>query len=69
MDIAAVLHGIQQKKINTRTIAKFFSPNSILTLGVLTVRVKGRFARSRRRTEVVAIYTLSWLDVQFRGNS
>ena len=36
-----------------------------LTLGVLTVVVKGRGARSRWRTEFVAIYVLSCLDVQF----
>ena len=37
-----------------------------LTLGVLTVRVKGRVARSRWRTEFVAIFVLSCLHVHFR---
>ena len=37
-----------------------------LTLGVLTVVVKGRGARSRCRTEFVAIFVLSCLHVHFR---
>ena len=36
-----------------------------LTLGVLTVVEKGRGARSRCRTEFVAIYVLSCLHVRF----
>ena len=36
-----------------------------LTLGVLTVRVKGRGARSGCRTEFVAIFVLSCLHVRF----
>ena len=36
-----------------------------LTLGVLTVVVKGRVARSRWRTEFVAIFVLSCLHVRF----
>ena len=43
----------------------FFPQTVCLTLGVLTVVVKGRVARSRWRTEFVAIYVLLCLDVQF----
>ena len=43
-----------------------FPQTVCLTLGVLTVRVKGRGARSRCRTEFVAIFVLSCLHVHFR---
>ena len=42
-----------------------FSLTVWLTLGVLTVVVKGRVPRSRCRTEFVAIYVLSCLHVRF----
>ena len=37
-----------------------------LTLGVLTVMVKGRVLRSRCRTEFVAIFVVSCLHAHFR---
>ena len=43
-----------------------FPQTVCLTLGVLTVMVKGRVARSRWRTEFVAIFVLSCLHVHFR---
>ena len=42
-----------------------FPQTVCLTLGVLTVVVKGRVARSRWRTEFVAIFVLSCLHVRF----
>ena len=52
---------------NTNTITYHVFPQTVcLTLGVLTVVVKGRVARSRWRTEFVAIYVLSCLHVHFR---
>ena len=45
---------------------RFFFPQTVwLTLRVLTVRVKGRVARSRWRTESVAIFVVSCLHVRF----
>ena len=44
----------------------FFPQTVCLTLGVLTVVAKGRGARSRCRTEFVAIFVLSCLHVHFR---
>ena len=42
-----------------------FPQTVCLTLGVLTVVVKGRVARSRWRTEFVAIFVVSCLHVRF----
>ncbi len=47
------------------SVASMFFPKCGQHLGVLTVVVKGRGARSRCRTEFVAIYVLSCLHVRF----
>ena len=44
----------------------FFPQTVCLTLGVLTVVVKDRVARSRWRTDFVAIFVVSCLHVHFR---
>ena len=48
-----------------RYSTQFFPQTVCLTLGVLTVVVKGRVARSRWRTECVAIFVVSCLHVRF----
>ena len=48
------------------TAQSFFPQTVCLTLGVLTVIVKGRVPRSRCRTDFVAIFVLSCLHAHFR---
>ena len=47
------------------TLVYMFPQTVCLTLGVLTVIVKGRVPRSRCRTDFVAIFVVSCLHVRF----
>ena len=64
-EIKVITHVIRAWGIPKEPAILNFPQTVWLTLGVLTVRVKGRGARSRCRTESVAIFVVSCLHVYF----
>ena len=62
---SATSHFVVEALLYMHTYAYIFPQTVCLTLGVLTVIVKGRVPRSRCRTDFVAIFVVSCLHVRF----